>query len=202
MTLPRRSFLLRLAAAFVCTTLASALRAQTTPASPRTVLFIGNSFTFAANSPVRFYRTHTVTDLNDEGQGGVPALFKAFTTEAGLDYAVSLETSPGKNFDFHVQNKAAVIGRAWDLVVMHGYSTLDQKNPGNPALLVKSGTELVELLRAKNPNVDLRLSPRGRAPIKLIPKSPRGTASRLKKWRSMCVRATINSPPPRRRFTR
>jgi hypothetical protein len=157
MTLPRRSFLLRLAAAFVCTTLASALRAQTTPASPRTVLFIGNSFTFAANSPVRFYRTHTVTDLNDEGQGGVPALFKAFTTEAGLDYAVSLETSPGKNFDFHVQNKAAVIGRAWDLVVMHGYSTLDQKNPGNPALLVKSGTELVELLRAKNPNVDLRL---------------------------------------------
>src|SRR3954469_21903623 len=110
---PRRPLLPWLAAAFVSLTLSGALRAQ----KPPTVLFIGNSFTFAANSPVRFYRTQTVTDLNDEGQGGVPALFKALTTEAGRDYAVSLETSPGKNFDFHVQTKAAVIGRAWDIVV-------------------------------------------------------------------------------------
>lgn len=157
MTLPHRPLLPALAAAFVSLTLSVALWAQTPPASPPTVLFIGNSFTFAANSPVRFYRTHTVTDLNDEGQGGVPALFKAFTTEAGRNYTVSLETSPGKNFDFHVQTKAALIGRAWDIVVMHGYSTLDQKNPGNPALLVKSGQELLELLRAKNPKVDIRL---------------------------------------------
>jgi len=47
--------------------------------SGTSILFIGNSFTFAANSPVRFYRAETVTDLNNEGNGGVPALFKSFT---------------------------------------------------------------------------------------------------------------------------
>ena len=35
--------------------------------SGRSVLFIGNSFTFAAGSPVRFYRSDTVTDLNNGG---------------------------------------------------------------------------------------------------------------------------------------
>ncbi|MEA3151753.1 MAG: hypothetical protein QOD56_2692, partial [Gammaproteobacteria bacterium] len=40
------------------------------------ILFIGNSFTFAYGSPVRYYRPDSVTDLNRAGQGGVPALFK------------------------------------------------------------------------------------------------------------------------------
>lgn len=35
------------------------------------ILFIGNSFTFAHGSPVRYYRADTVTDLNSAGQGGV-----------------------------------------------------------------------------------------------------------------------------------
>ena len=59
------------------------------------MLFIGNSFTFGSGSPVRFYRADTVTDLNNEGIGGVPALFKSFTQQAGLDYDVSLETRGG-----------------------------------------------------------------------------------------------------------
>ena len=43
-------------------------------AAPATsILFIGNSFTFGAGSAVRFYRADTVTDLNSEGIGGVPA---------------------------------------------------------------------------------------------------------------------------------
>ena len=90
------------------------------------VLFIGNSFTFAAGSPVRYYRADTVTDLNGEGIGGVPALFESFTRQAGLDYEVSLETRGGSGLDFHLEQKADVIGRrGWDKVVMHGYSTLD-----------------------------------------------------------------------------
>ncbi|MEO6246207.1 MAG: PEP-CTERM sorting domain-containing protein [Opitutaceae bacterium] len=130
--------------------------AAATPPPP-SVLFIGNSFTFGAGSAVRFFRPSSVIDLNNEGIGGVPALFKAFTAQAGLNFTVSLETSGGKNFDWHVENKAAVIGRTWDIVVAHGYSTLDQKKPGDPALLVKSGKDLAELLRAKNPKVDIRL---------------------------------------------
>ena len=45
------------------------------------VLFIGNSFTFGYGSAMRFYRADTIRDLNHEGQGGVPALFKSFTQQ-------------------------------------------------------------------------------------------------------------------------
>jgi hypothetical protein len=135
--------------------------AATAPAQGQTaagsILFIGNSFTFGAGSPVRFYRTQTVTDLNGEGMGGVPALFKSFASQAGLDFAVSLETAPGMGLDYHFQKKAEIIGRAWDYVVMHGYSTLDRDKPGNPGLLVSSARQTAELLHGKNPRVDIRL---------------------------------------------
>src|SRR6266540_542846 len=91
-----------------------------TSAQSRTsILFVGNSFTFGAGSPVRFYRADTVTDLNGEGLGGMPALFKSFTAQAGLDYDVYLETRGGSGLEFHLENKQGVIGRRpWDVVVM------------------------------------------------------------------------------------
>src|SRR5919109_391062 len=91
-------------------------------ATGTSVLFIGNSFTYGWGSPVRFYRSNTVTDLNGEGIGGVPALFKVFTVQAGLEYDISLETRSGSGLDFHLQNKLDVIGKQpWDVVVMHGF---------------------------------------------------------------------------------
>lgn len=147
---------------------AAGLLAQPPPANPPpaarppleargTILFIGNSFPFADKSAVQFYRAPTVTDLNGGGIGGVPALFKAFANQAGLDFSVSLETSPGKGLDYHMKEKAEVIGRAWDFVVMHGFSTLDAAKPGDPTLLVSSAKQVAELLHGKNPNVDIRL---------------------------------------------
>jgi hypothetical protein len=122
------------------------------------VLFIGNSFTFGYGSALRYYRAATVRDLNDEGQGGVPALFKSFAQQAGLDYDVSLETRGGTGIDWHVANRAAVIRRQpWDIVVAHGYSTLDAQHPGNPARLVETVRQLAALLLAANRRVDLRL---------------------------------------------
>ena len=122
------------------------------------VLFIGNSFTFAAGSAVRYYRAATVTDLNGEGLGGVPALFESFTRQAGLDYDVSLETRGGSGLDFHLAEKAAVIrSRAWDKVVMHGYSTLDAARPRDPARLIATSGRMAALLREKNPNVEIYL---------------------------------------------
>lgn len=131
----------------------SALLAQ----SRTKVLFIGNSFTYAAGSPVHFYRAGTVTDLNDEGVGGVPALFKSFADQAGLAYDVSLETRGGTGLDFHLAEKSGVIGRAWDTVVMHGYSTLDADKPRDPAKLVATSKEMAELLRMKNAGVAIYL---------------------------------------------
>jgi hypothetical protein len=122
------------------------------------VLFIGNSFTYGAYSPVRFYRSDSVTDLNNEGIGGMPALFKSFVDQAGLDYDVFLETRGGSGLDFHFYNKHDVIGsRGWDVVVMHGYSTLDRDKPRDPAKLIDTSRQMTELLRAGNAAVKVYL---------------------------------------------
>ena len=122
------------------------------------ILFIGNSFTYAQGSPVRYYRSHTVTDLNGKGIGGVPALFKSFTAQAGLNYDVYLETEPGISVDWHVDHKLSVIGRRpWDVVVIQGYSTLDPRKPGDASVVTAAVHQLAAFLRAKNPAVDLRL---------------------------------------------
>src|SRR3954452_9418732 len=105
--------LTRLTAALVAATLL--VSSPVGSATAIRVLFIDNSFPFAYGSPVRYYRPDTVTDLNGEGTGGVAALFASFARQAGLDYDVSLETSPGKGLDFHLAEKAGVVGsRGWD----------------------------------------------------------------------------------------
>jgi hypothetical protein len=129
-------------------------------AAPATsILFIGNSFTFGSGSAVRFYRADTVTDLNNEGIGGVPALFKSFTQQAGLDYDVALETRGGVGLDFHLENKLGVIGRrGWDTVVAHGYSTLDADKPRDGAKLVATAKQMGDFLRGRNPSVSYYLT--------------------------------------------
>lgn len=89
----------------------------------------------------------------------MPALFKSFTEQAGLDYDVYLETKSGSALNFHLQNKLTVIGtRPWDQVVMHGFSTLDSNNPGDPALLIKSTVKMSTFLQQLNPDVEVFLS--------------------------------------------
>lgn len=131
--------------------------AVSAPAGTETILFLGNSFTVGALSPVQNFRPETVTDLNHEGTGGVPALFKAFTTQAGLHYEVSLEAAGGANLDFHYSQKAALITRPWDHVVLQAYSTLDEKAPGNATTVLDYSARLAQLFHAQNPRVDVRL---------------------------------------------
>jgi hypothetical protein len=125
--------------------------------APRSILFVGNSFTFGAMSDVMTYRKDSVTDLNGDGMGGVPALFKRFSDEAGLDYRVSLETAAGQTLAWHLANKSAVIARPWDAVVLQQYSTLDPDRLGDAASTVPAAHGLVQLLRRKNPRVDISL---------------------------------------------
>jgi hypothetical protein len=139
---------------------ASIVAISASAASARTILFIGNSFTLGAGSPVRTYQANTVHDLNppnDRGQtiGGMAAIFKEFTKEAGLDYDVSIEAVGGKNFDFHYTEKMALMDRAWDDVVMQSYSQLNKDKPGDPAIVVEYGAKLDKEFHAKNPNVRL-----------------------------------------------
>ena len=122
----------------------------------KSLLFIGNSFTFGSGSPVRFYRAGTVTDLNREGIGGVPALFKSFADQSGLPYDVYLETRGGSGFEFHIENKRTELAsRRWDQVVMQGQSTLDLDKDGDPTKFLATGPQLVKLLREGSPNVEI-----------------------------------------------
>lgn len=122
-----------------------------------TILFVGNSFTFGALSPVWKFHNTTVTDLNGGGVGGAPALFKTFTTEAGLDYTVSLETAPGMGLDYHYAQKLPLLDKAWDDVVLQSFSTLDAAHPGDPALLTRYSRLFADILTARNAQVKIWL---------------------------------------------
>ena len=122
------------------------------------ILFIGNSFTYGALATAQSYAPGTVTDLRGTNIGGVPAIFKAFTVEAGLDYNVSLETQPGSNLDYHYLNQRPLIDQAWDKVVMHGQSNLNFAAPNNPALISQYTGILGSMFQAKNATVDIFLT--------------------------------------------
>ncbi|HEV7312387.1 DUF4886 domain-containing protein [Sphingopyxis sp.] len=127
-------------------------------AGPKTILFIGNSFTQGAHSAARNWRAGSVTDLNNAGYGGVPALFKLFAEQAGLDYRVSLETQGGKSLGFHYDERRQLFDRPWDIVVLQEFSTLDRDKPGDPANYMHNVDRLAALFKARNPAVDIRLA--------------------------------------------
>ena len=124
---------------------------------PRSILFIGNSFTFGAMSDVMTYEKDKVTDLNGDGMGGVPALFRRFADEAGLDYVVSLETAAGQTLAWHLANKSAAIDRPWDAVVLQQYSTLDPEKPGDVTTTLSAVRSLARLLHERNSHVDISI---------------------------------------------
>jgi len=135
------------------------------PASARTVLFLGSSMTYGAHAAAQNFKPQLVTDLNGpnrygETYGGVPAIFKQFTLDMGLnDYEVSSELVGGKGLEywFTVPETLKKIDRPWDFVVMHGFSTLDQQKPGDRTLLLSSSKDIARLFLAKNPDAKLYL---------------------------------------------
>jgi hypothetical protein len=137
--------------------IALALAAALAVQPPKTILFVGNSFTFGADSDAMTYRKDSVTDLNGDGMGGVPALFKRFADQAGLRYTVSLETAAGQTLKWHLANKSAVFDRRWDAVVLQQYSTLDPDKPGDVTATIPAARGITTLLRKHNPKVDVSL---------------------------------------------
>lgn len=127
-------------------------------AAPTRILFIGNSFTYGPHDGVIGFQPGTVTDLNGNGMGGVPAMFKGLTVQAGLDYDVSLEAIGGASLATHYNNRLGVLDRPWDVVVMQTHSVLDPTNPGNPASLITYAGLLAQVFAAQNPSVDIYLT--------------------------------------------
>jgi hypothetical protein len=135
------------------------------PAQAKTVLFLGSSFTYGAHSAAQHYHPELVKDLNGpdrfgETYAGVPAIFKQFTLEVGLtDYDVSSQLVGGKGLEywFTVPDTLARINKPWDVVVMHGFSTLDQAHPGDKTLLLSSSKRIAEMFLSANPRARLYL---------------------------------------------
>ncbi len=135
------------------------------PASAKTILFLGSSFTYGAHTAVQHYRTETVHDLNGpdargDTYGGVPAIFKQFTLEAGqTDWDVSSELVGGKGLEywFTVPDTLKKIQKPWDVVIMHGFSTLDQAKPNDPTLLLSSSKRIAQMFLEQNPKSQLWL---------------------------------------------
>ena len=145
--------------------------AQTPP--PKTILFVGNSFTQGAHSAVKRYRADAVTDLNGDGYGGVPALFKTFAEQAGLDWKVSLETQGGKPLAFHYEERRARLRGAWDVVVLQELSTLDRARPGDASGYLKYAPMLAAMAVQANPKAEvLLMSTWSRADLVYPPGSP------------------------------
>ncbi|WNG30526.1 cell division protein FtsK [Cystobacter fuscus] len=123
------------------------------------ILFVGNSFTHGHEEPVYSYNKGAITDANNSGQGGVPGIFKKLTAQAGLAYDVTLETVSGETLSGHYATKAAIIGRAWNTVVLQENSTrpLPTARGGNPTDFFTAANDLRNLVLTANPAARLFL---------------------------------------------
>ena len=132
------------------------------PARPRTILFVGNSFTFGAGSAAQGYNAASVTNENP-GQGaigGVPGIFKKFADEAHQPYEVHFETVGGKDLEYHYTHSLSVIAQAkWDVVVLQGFSTeaLPPQRGGHRENFMKYARLLCEAIKGANPQAKIYL---------------------------------------------
>ncbi len=161
----------------------------------KTILFVGNSFTQGAHSAVKRYRADAVTDLNGDGYGGVPALFKTFTEEAGLNWKVSLETQGGKPLGFHYEERRAKLAGAYDVVILQELSELNRQRPGDATDYLKYAPLLAGMVTKANPKAEVLLmstwsradkvyqpgSPWSGKPIEAMANDLRFAAERVKK---------------------
>ncbi len=146
-------------------------------AAPVKILFVGNSFVHGAFEPVLSYNAKTVTDENaglpasdprSENRGGQPsgpwggiaAIFKQFTQEAGLNYDVHVELASGMPLRFHYDHALSVIAQpSWNVVVLQELSTgpvLETKT-GSPADFERYTKLLEEAIHRANPAASVLL---------------------------------------------
>lgn len=155
--------------------LVSLLGLSTVASAQTRVLFVGNSFTHGQFTPVLYYNSGAVTDLNyglpasdprahDAGMpnafGGVPGIFKKFTTQAGLNYDVQIEAVSGKSLQFHYTSALAAIAQpGWDKVVLQEQSTrpVPDARGGNRSAFYTAATQLEQAVHAASPAAQVYL---------------------------------------------
>jgi len=82
------------------------------------ILFVGNSFTFAASA---------ITNQATRNAGGVPEVFNRLATASGhTNISVVMEAVGGMDYRFHDTNataQATISSQAWDYLILQNFST-------------------------------------------------------------------------------
>ena len=118
-------------------------------ASAQSVLFIGNSFTFADHGVLA------------KSAGGVPALFARIAQLNGHSPDFQMVTMPESTLKQHADNQAgemdAIKSRHWDYVVLPGYSLEAAKVSGKQREFLKYGLRLARAAMQSSPGVHVLL---------------------------------------------
>ncbi len=169
---------LRTASRLVVLAAASALGSGAAMAAPISILFVGNSYTFGRVDPAMSYNAANVHDLtapsnggtfaNTTGSnpyephpwGGVPGIFKMFTTELGLDYDVSISARNAASLRGQFLNtnpagwdlRGNVASQTWDKVVLQelsdGALPLNKTGNASPGYFREYATKLADYVHS------------------------------------------------------
>lgn len=164
--------------------------------APTKILFVGNSFTYT-RPPALQYNAAAVEDMNfanflanptgsdpalPQPWGGVAGLFKAFTTQAGLDWSVHHSLRGGATLRGHYLNtnpanwdlRANIAAQRWDVVVLQGNSTEALPRAGGDPLQFKAYVNKLErYVHAGTPEQyrERDLFPGGSGALRTIPEN-------------------------------
>lgn len=130
---------------------------------PRTILFVGNSFTHGGSTAVHGYNAGAIVDENASRppMGGIPGIFKKLADESGRFYEVHIELVGGKDLEYHYNHSLPVIASGrWDKVVLQGYSTeaLPEDHSRNRTSFVKYARLLTKAIHEANPKTEIYLN--------------------------------------------
>ncbi len=111
------------------------------------VLFVGNSFTFAAMAPLVMLH------------GGVPKLFEAIARARGRDVTAYAVTKGGKGWDYHLAQPVTarmLAGRPWSWVVLQDFSTRPT-HVGDIPGFIRDGETFSDRIAAASPHAGIVL---------------------------------------------
>ena len=132
-----------------CATVLALLFCLSLGANAQSVLFIGNSFTFADHGALA------------QPAGGVPALFQRIAKLNGHAPTIKMVTIGGSTLKQHADNQAgemdAIKSQRWDYIVLQGYSQEATKAFGKQRDFLKYGLILAQAAVKESPSVKLLL---------------------------------------------
>jgi len=128
-------------------TLAVILAVSATAFCTEDILFVGNSFTFAAGA-------QAVAKF-----GGVPKLVEAIASAKGRKSEILMVATGGKDWGYHLQQPAtetALSAKKWDWVVLQNYST-KPTHMGNLSEMLANGENFYKRVRSHSPSAGIVL---------------------------------------------